>query len=843
MENYKDTFRILYGDIELATENFSRHNYVGGGGFGGVYKGEIARGNGQQAIVAKRLDTRFGQGEEQYYNELQILCRYKHANVIGLVGYSNETRERIIVYEHASRGSLDRYLNDARLTWKKRLNICIDVASGLAFLHGDAGTGQEVVIHRDIKTPNILLFDDWKAKVGDFGLSLITTVYEGKNYIIDHACGTRGYVDPVYEKTRFLTIESDIYSFGVVLFEILCGRSIYPINKNEGLFLDSVKHGFEEGKQDEMVFEAIKKEIVPKSLTTFQMIAYRCLRDDRKKRPTAKEVLAQLKMALEYQGFDFIHQLTMSNRKRSSKRKLKIPIKFGDMICELGKSRMSKEGVMADKNGSEDELKDCDDVSINVNQEVDEEGSGSGNMEANDRGEEIKNNNEMNENNNRKSNEQKGNENVKTYVSSVMPNGVNQYNKLELIPTVCEEGRDVVIFYDDLIMEGSRKWSMTLCGHFVGFRMTYNELKYNIKRMWGKFGLFDVVAQNGMYYFKFNNENGMNQVLESGPWMVNSLCKNGIQGISAIASSLGTPLIMDKTTARMCHEGAGRVGYARVLVEVKAESQFKEKVAISYRCTEINNTCTKFVNVEYTWKPARCEQCKVFGHSDHNCRLQRKEAISTETREDNGGKVNAMFENRRNYQQQKRQEPKRQEGLDNGQGMRKGVPFRDKNNVGRQDVIAKQRMEFRPKVNQKANEIKETDMGQNKERNGENMKNHTNMKSPKAVWSINKENMESLKRSANKFAVFEEMEDTEIQERNGKEVVNKFVLNQRQPTFEDTKNWTNEMLLYFKEQWEAKWSDENDETEDVYEVVSEIAKSMAANVLDGRAKDLLNVSQ
>ncbi|GJX69646.1 protein kinase-like domain, concanavalin A-like lectin/glucanase domain protein [Tanacetum coccineum] len=301
-ENYKDTFRMLYGDIELATENFSRHNYVGGGGFGGVYKGEIARGKGHQAIVAKRLDTRYGQGEEQYYNELQILCRYKHDNVIGLVGYSNETRERVIVYEHASRGSLDSYLNDARLTWKKRLNICIDVASGLAFLHGDAETGQEVVIHRDIKTPNILLFDDWKAKVGDFGLSLITTVYEDKNYIIDHASGTRGYVDPVYEKTRFLTIESDIYSFGVVLFEILCGRSTYPINKHEGLFLDSVKHGVEEGKHDEMVFEAIKKEIVPKSLTTFQMIAYRCLHDDRAKRPKAKEVLAQLKMALEYQG-------------------------------------------------------------------------------------------------------------------------------------------------------------------------------------------------------------------------------------------------------------------------------------------------------------------------------------------------------------------------------------------------------------------------------------------------------------------------------------------------------------------------------------------------------------
>ncbi|GKF76226.1 protein kinase-like domain, concanavalin A-like lectin/glucanase domain protein, partial [Tanacetum coccineum] len=191
--------------------------------------------------------------------------------------YCNETHEKIIVYEHASRGSLDNYLNDVGLTWRKRLQICIDVATGLAFLHG-GGQERNVVIHRDIKTANILLFDDWKAKVADFGLSMRSRIDEETNYVADHVCGTQGYCDPLYSKLGFLTIESDVYSFGVVLFEILFGRSTYAVYKQKERFLHSlVKDYYEEGKQDELVFEAIKEQIVPKSLSIFQKIAYQCL--------------------------------------------------------------------------------------------------------------------------------------------------------------------------------------------------------------------------------------------------------------------------------------------------------------------------------------------------------------------------------------------------------------------------------------------------------------------------------------------------------------------------------------------------------------------------------------
>ncbi|XP_071712446.1 uncharacterized protein [Rutidosis leptorrhynchoides] len=305
-ETHKDPLRMSFEDIKLATKNFSSDNKVGVGGFGSVYKGDMVHGhgNGYNTIVVKKLDTSHGQGEKQYYNELQILHEYRHENVIGLVGYSNETDEKLIVYEYAPKGSLDRYLSNASLTWRNRLMICIDVVTGIDFLHG--GThGKEVVVHRDIKTANILLFDDWRAKVGDFGLSLISTINEDTKFTIDHACGTMDYVDPLYLESGLLTRESDIYSIGVVLFEILYGRVIYAIDKDTSRSLLSfIKQNVKEGKTYEMVLKVIKEEIVLQSLGTFLNIVCKCLDNAREKRPTSKEVLVQLKKTFHIQVCD-----------------------------------------------------------------------------------------------------------------------------------------------------------------------------------------------------------------------------------------------------------------------------------------------------------------------------------------------------------------------------------------------------------------------------------------------------------------------------------------------------------------------------------------------------------
>ncbi|XP_071742006.1 uncharacterized protein [Rutidosis leptorrhynchoides] len=299
-ENNDDgDLRITLEDIKLATKNFHVSNCVGGGGFGNVYKGKLPLSD--DTIVAKKLDTRSRQGEQQFRNELQILFEYKHENIISLVGYCDQEDAKIIVYAYAPRGSLDRYLSDGRLDWIKRLNICIDVATALNFLHRGIGK-QATVIHRDIKTANVLLTSDWKAKLADFGLSLISAIHNETDYVINRACGTPGYVDPLYLKSGFLTKESDIYSFGVVLFEMLCGRSTFETHKREGMYIPSfIKHNFENEKREEVVFEKIKAQIMPKALTAFRKVAYRCLRDDRERRPKAKEVVKQLKKALRFQ--------------------------------------------------------------------------------------------------------------------------------------------------------------------------------------------------------------------------------------------------------------------------------------------------------------------------------------------------------------------------------------------------------------------------------------------------------------------------------------------------------------------------------------------------------------
>ncbi|XP_071720199.1 uncharacterized protein [Rutidosis leptorrhynchoides] len=301
-ENNKDNLQMSFEQIKFATDNFSHENLVGQGGFGKTYKGKVEHSiNGCEIIVAKRLDRSLGQGNHHFLIELEILFDYKHDNIIGLKGYCNEMEEKIIVYEHASKMSLDMHLEDKDLSWMKRLNICIDVAKGLSFLHGGALTkAKEVVVHRDIKCANILLNADWKAKISDFGLSAITPINQE---VISKLVGTEGYVDPLYEVTGFCTEKSDIYSFGVVLFEILYGKLLVPDtrNYNQENVTRILNHIHEEGIADSIVFKEIKEKLHPGSLSTFQMIVAECLDVDRKKRPTAEIVLEQLKKALELQ--------------------------------------------------------------------------------------------------------------------------------------------------------------------------------------------------------------------------------------------------------------------------------------------------------------------------------------------------------------------------------------------------------------------------------------------------------------------------------------------------------------------------------------------------------------
>ncbi|PWA79805.1 protein kinase-like domain, Phloem protein 2-like protein [Artemisia annua] len=291
-ENHKDNLKLSLKDIKLATKGFSQVNILGHGDYGNVYKGATHSTHGNKFIVAKRLGKKSGQGDAKvlteliaakFMAELDILMEYKHLNVIGLVGYCDEEDEKIIVYEYASKGSLDKCLSDDSLTWVMRLKICIDIAIGLEFLHGTVSS-PDMVIHRDISSNNILLFDDWKAKITGFGLSLVCPANQNiADYVTDNVTGTIGYRDPLYSKTGFLTKES------VKL-------------DDEYLYLPFLaKQHYYEGKLDKLVFEGIKEQIAPQSYITFTRIAFQCLHHMRERRPTADEVVIQLKKSLEFQ--------------------------------------------------------------------------------------------------------------------------------------------------------------------------------------------------------------------------------------------------------------------------------------------------------------------------------------------------------------------------------------------------------------------------------------------------------------------------------------------------------------------------------------------------------------
>ncbi|KAM7462729.1 hypothetical protein LguiA_030850 [Lonicera macranthoides] len=191
----------------------------------------IQRVTDEATVVAiKRLNSTSKQGASQFRTEIEVLSRFRHSHIVSLIGYCYTSSEMILVYEYMSTGSLAEHLyrtnqngRGCTLSWVQRLKICLGAARGLDYLH--TGTSvQESVIHRDVKSSNILLDSNWVAKVSDFGLSKTNPI--NQSYTRTNPKGTVGYMDPEYMLTLRLRMKYDVYSFGVVLFEVMCGRLI-----------------------------------------------------------------------------------------------------------------------------------------------------------------------------------------------------------------------------------------------------------------------------------------------------------------------------------------------------------------------------------------------------------------------------------------------------------------------------------------------------------------------------------------------------------------------------------------------------------------------------------------
>ncbi|EYU44212.1 hypothetical protein MIMGU_mgv1a020440mg, partial [Erythranthe guttata] len=292
-------------EIRLATNNFSDALEIGMGGFGKVYKGHIDKN--QTVVAVKRLKSSSDQGVHEFLTEIETLSELRHVNLVSLFGYCNEQEEMILVYEYMSRGTLgDHIYKLARenntysfLTWKQRLDICIGAGRGLDYLH----TGNNV-IHRDVKTTNILLDENFIAKVSDFGLAKPENISNLQGHVSTNVKGTFGYLDPNYSRTHKLTRKSDTYGFGVVLLEVLCGRAAVDskVVKEEQILSIWAQDKIKKGEVDQIVATSLRDEISPNSLKIFVGVVEKCLSDEPKKRPTMSQVVSQLELALEQQG-------------------------------------------------------------------------------------------------------------------------------------------------------------------------------------------------------------------------------------------------------------------------------------------------------------------------------------------------------------------------------------------------------------------------------------------------------------------------------------------------------------------------------------------------------------
>ena len=290
-------------EILTATNNFDDDSVIGIGGFGKVYKGSIDNG---MIVAIKRLKDESKQGAKEFWTEVKMLSKLRHTNLVALIGYCNEGEEMILVYEYIAHGNLaDRLYKISRkesgtsnphLVWEERLQICVGSARGLDYLH--TGT-QQSVIHRDVKTTNILLDEEWVAKISDFGLSKSTTS-QSMTHVSTELKGTWGYLDPDYFYTHQLTTKSDVYAFGVVLLEVLCGRP--PVDgrleeKQRSLVLWA-QHCIKKKRPERIMDPFLIGQMSPQCLKLFVEVANHCLHKSSKARPTMAEVVGRLELVL-----------------------------------------------------------------------------------------------------------------------------------------------------------------------------------------------------------------------------------------------------------------------------------------------------------------------------------------------------------------------------------------------------------------------------------------------------------------------------------------------------------------------------------------------------------------
>lgn len=274
---------------------FSPENVIGEGGYGIVYHG-VLQDNTHVAI--KNLLNNRGQAEREFKVEVDAIGRVRHKNLVRLLGYCAEGAHRMLVYEYVDNGNMDQWLHGdvgpcSPLTWEIRMNIILGIAKGLMYLHEAL---EPKVVHRDIKSSNILLDKHWNAKVSDFGLAKLLGAES--NYVTTRVMGTFGYVAPEYASSGMLNERSDVYSFGILIMEIISGRNPVDYSRPVGEvnLVEWLKSMVSSRNAEGVLDPRIQEKPSSRSLKRTLLVALKCVDPDSLKRPKMGHVVHMLEV-------------------------------------------------------------------------------------------------------------------------------------------------------------------------------------------------------------------------------------------------------------------------------------------------------------------------------------------------------------------------------------------------------------------------------------------------------------------------------------------------------------------------------------------------------------------
>uniref|UniRef100_A0A2N9H5T4 non-specific serine/threonine protein kinase n=1 Tax=Fagus sylvatica TaxID=28930 RepID=A0A2N9H5T4_FAGSY len=280
-------------ELEVSTNGFADENVIGEGGYGIVYRGVFEDNTN---VAVKNLLNNRGQAEKEFKVEVEAIGRVRHKNLVRLLGYCAEGAHRMLVYEYVDNGNLEQWLHGdvgpcSPLTWEIRMNIILGTAKGLTYLHEGL---EPKVVHRDIKSSNILLDKQWNPKVSDFGLAKL--LGSEKSYVTTRVMGTFGYVAPEYASTGMLNERSDVYSFGILLMEIISGRNPVDYGRPAGEvnLVEWLKTMVTNRNAEGVLDPRLPENPSSRSLKRALLVALRCVDPNAQKRPKMGHVIHML---------------------------------------------------------------------------------------------------------------------------------------------------------------------------------------------------------------------------------------------------------------------------------------------------------------------------------------------------------------------------------------------------------------------------------------------------------------------------------------------------------------------------------------------------------------------